>query len=115
MSEVKGTLLIVDDEPDLRDILCYSFQRKGYKTVQAENGSVAIDIVRSQKIDLVLSDIRMPGGDGMELLEEIKRHNSDLPTILFLTGFADVKLEEAYDKGCEAIFSKPFDSAMLAA
>jgi Tfp pilus assembly protein PilZ len=55
----------------------------------------------------------MPGGDGIELLDKIKDFNPELPTLMFITGFADLTLEEAYNKGADAVFSKPFDRKEL--
>src|SRR5258708_2581984 len=103
------TLLIVDDEVDLREVLTYSLQRVGFKVLEAANGKEAFDIIKKQKIDLVVSDIQMPGGNGIELLDNIRANHHELPVLLFLTGFADISVEEAYNKGAEALFSKPFD------
>ena len=55
------TLLVVDDEADLREILVFSLERYGYKVFQASNGKEAFEIVRTNKIDLIISDIQMPG------------------------------------------------------
>ena len=57
---------------------------------------------------MVVSDIRMPGGDGSELLVSIKKFNPLTPRVIFITGYADLPLEEAYQQGTEAIILKPF-------
>ena len=62
---------------------------------------------------VILSDVRMPDGDGIELLEKVKEKNMFLPVMMFITGFADITLEEAYEKGADAVFSKPFDRKAL--
>jgi CheY-like chemotaxis protein len=115
MGTKKRTLLVVDDESDLREILAFTFERKGYAVLQAGNAVEAMELVKKNKIDIIISDIRMPGGDGIQLLEEVKKLNPNIPTMLFVTGFADITFEEAYDKGAEAIFSKPFDTKVLLA
>lgn len=106
-------ILLVDDEPDILDILKYIFLKKGYNIFTASNGKEAYEIVKRERIDAVISDIRMPGGDGIELLSNIKKHNERLPVVLFISGHTDMSLEDAYDKGAEAIFSKPFDKEVL--
>ncbi|PNB53515.1 hypothetical protein C1X77_26145, partial [Pseudomonas sp. GW531-E2] len=70
-------------------------------------------ILDSEKVDLVLSDVKMPNGDGIELLEKIKSKNVRTPAVIFVSGFADIRLEDAYDKGIEAFFTKPFNRKAL--
>ena len=112
----KFNILVVDDEAILRSAIVFDFKRKGFNVLDAENGAQAFEIVKANKIDLVLTDVRMPGGDGIELLDKIKALNASLPVVMFITGFADISLEEAYDKGVDAVFAKPFDrKALLAA
>ncbi len=102
-------ILLVDDDEDFRNILTFSFQRKGYQVSSASGGREAMKIVRAQPIDVVISDIRMPEGDGIELLDQLKDYEIKTPIVLLVTGFADISTEEAYDRGAEALFSKPFD------
>ncbi len=108
-------ILIVDDEEDLREAIVFDFRRKGFKVFEASNGRSAYDIVSQNPIDIVLSDLRMPDGDGVELLDRIKALNPTTPVVMFMTGFADLGLEDAYDKGAAAVFSKPFDRKELMA
>lgn len=106
-------VLIVDDEDLLRKAMSSDFKRKGYQVFEASNGRDAFEIVKNNTIDIVLSDVRMPGGDGIELLNRIKEVNPDTPIVMFVTGFADMTLEEAYHKGADAVFMKPFDRKEL--
>lgn len=108
-----ATILVVDDEPALRKAIIYDLKKKGFNVLDAENGTKAFEIVKNSKIDLVLTDVRMPGGDGVELLDRIKALNPKLPVVMFITGFADISVEEAYNKGVDAVFSKPFDRKAL--
>jgi two-component system chemotaxis response regulator CheY len=103
------TLLIVDDEKDLREPLALEFESLGCQVFQARNGKEAFDIVLREKIDAVISDIRMPGGDGIELLKKIKAQNPIFPVVMLITGFTDLSHEEAYHLGAEAVLAKPFD------
>lgn len=107
------TVLVVDDEPMLCKAIAQDFQRKGYITLCASNGTEAFELVKSKNVDLILSDIRMPGGDGVKLLTDVKNFNHAIPVLMFMTGFADLSLEEAYDMGADAVFSKPFNRKSL--
>jgi CheY-like chemotaxis protein/Tfp pilus assembly protein PilZ len=107
------TILIVDDEETLRRAIVFDFKRKGFQTLEASNGRDAFDIVTKQKVDIIISDVRMPGGDGLELLNNVKARDPVLPVVMFITGFADMSLEEAYEKGADAVLSKPFDRKAL--
>lgn len=102
------TLLLVDDEPDLREILRLEFEGAGWHVLEAENGKRAFDIFLENSIDAVITDVRMPGGNGIQLLENIKSRNKKIP-VLVVTGFTDVLEQEALDKGALSIIKKPFD------
>lgn len=102
------TILVVDDEVDLRDIICSEIEFLGGNVFQAGNISEAKDLLEKNKIDLIISDIRMPGGTGIELLEYVKAKNVSEPAIILITGFSDISIEDAYNKGAEALLNKPF-------
>lgn len=106
---LKGrVLLIVDDEVDLRDIVASELEFMGATVFQAENITVAQKILEQHKIDLIISDIRMPGGTGLDLLDSVKSKNSNSPPVILITGFADITVEDAFNKGAEALANKPF-------
>lgn len=102
------TLLVVDDEADLREIVSSELEFMGANVFQAENVSRAKSIIDREKIDLIVSDIRMPGGTGVDLLNHIKSKSIDVPPIILITGFADITVEDAFNQGAEALLSKPF-------
>lgn len=106
---LKGkTLLVVDDETDLRDIVSSELEFMGANVHQAENITNAQKILDKEKIDLIVSDIRMPGGTGIDLLDAVKRRDVNVPPVILITGFADITLEDAFAKGAEALLNKPF-------
>lgn len=105
-------ILIVDDEPEIRELLVAGFKSRGFRTVEAENGRAAYDLFVQQKADVVISDVRMPGGDGIELLARIRATDSQVPVFL-VTGFSELASEDAVRKGAEALFSKPFSRKTL--
>lgn len=114
MDVLKGkTVLIVDDEPDLREIMIFEFESHGCQIIEAENGKIAFDLFLKNDVDLVISDVRMPGGDGIELLEKIRGKDKKKPVIILVSGFADVSREEAIKKGANSLEMKPIDWDLL--
>lgn len=109
----KNTILIVDDDENLRKTLVFDFMSRGFNTLEAANGTTAFEIAKTHKVDLVLSDVRMPGGGGIELLNRLKSVDPNFPVVILVTGFADIDPEEAYDKGADAVFAKPFERKKL--
>ncbi len=110
MSEIRElSILVVDDEPDLAELLAFEFELLGANVKNAANGREAFEWIKKNPVDVVISDIRMPGGDGVELLDNLKQMNQHKPVLIFMTGFADLALEDAYDKGAAAMFGKPFN------
>jgi len=108
-------LLVVDDEDLLRESLTFEFERRGFDVVSAAGGWEAFRVIESQPIDLVVSDIRMPDGDGVELLDRIKSRDLKLPVIIFITAYSSLDNADAYAAGAEEIFPKPFDRKELLA
>ncbi|HAA04027.1 MAG TPA: hybrid sensor histidine kinase/response regulator [Syntrophobacteraceae bacterium] len=82
-------VLIVDDEDGIRKVLALSLNQAGYQVLTASQGSAAIDIVRAEHPAIVLADIKMPGMDGIHLLQKIKEENPDTEVIM-MTGHADL-------------------------
>ncbi len=105
----KQVILVVDDEIELRQSICSLFKRKGFEVLEASGGAMAYEIILKEPVDIVLSDVRMPDGDGLELLIKIKERNSQTPRLALMTAFSDVTAMDAYDHGAEAMVSKPFD------
>lgn len=101
-------LLVVDDEKDLREIIAGELEFLGARVFQAENIHQAFEIISKNKMDIVITDIRMPGGSGIELLDFIKSIDPFYPAVILITGFSDIGLEDALNKGAEALLNKPF-------
>jgi CheY-like chemotaxis protein len=108
------TFLIVDDEELLREYFVEEFTDLGAKTLSAANSKDALELVRTEKVDVILSDIRMPGGDGVSLLKHVKEQNAEKPLVFLITGFSDIEPEEAVSLGAETVFKKPFDFNLIA-
>jgi DNA-binding response OmpR family regulator len=110
-----ATILLVDDEPDLRTIIAEWFKREGCHLLVAEDGTQALKIISATQIDVVVSDVRMPFMDGITLLKKVKESGYK-PSVMFVSGFTDViKPRESYDLGVEAVMSKPVERRHLIA
>ena len=111
-------ILIVDDEPDIREILADELRFEGAEVFEAHNGKSAQELLlknSDKKFDVVLTDIRMPGGDGLSLAKFTRTLPEPRPIVFLVTGFADVPAAEAYNLGAEGYFTKPFQLDILKA
>ena len=109
----QNKILIVDDEPDIREVVSILLGSEGYHVLQAENGQTAVEMVYNDRnIDLVLMDIMMPGMSGVEAVEMIRRR-STVP-VLFLTAKSQEQDKmEAYSQGGDDYLVKPFSHTEL--
>ena len=89
--ENHGNILLVDDEEDIRDVVGMSLTDIGYTVHTAENGEKALDLFRHITPPIVMTDIKMPGIDGIELLQQIKRENPETEVVM-ITGHGDMNL-----------------------
>lgn len=109
MNELRGSILIVDDEPVVRESLEQWFGDEGYHVQVAANGRDALGALVKQRFDLALIDIKMPGMDGMELQGRIKDAAPELPVIV-MTGYASVETAvQALKQGAYDYVTKPVD------
>ena len=74
-------ILVIDDEPDIRSIMCRVLETAGHEVVAFGNGSGAIDHVKREPADLLITDIFMPDVEGLETIREIRRLRPDMPII----------------------------------
>jgi two-component system, NtrC family, response regulator len=108
-----STVLVVDDEKNYLIVLEDLLLDEGYKVLTASTAVEALDIVSRATVDTVLSDIKMPGMSGIELLERITDSDPDLPVIL-MTAFAEVdQAVDAMKKGALDHIQKPFDNSQV--
>lgn len=102
-------LLIVDDESGIRDSLKDFFELEGFCVSCSSGGINALEELKNNPFDVVLSDIRMPDGDGRFLLKSIRQIHTSQPLVILMSGFSDVTPEEAYAEGAVALLTKPFN------
>ena len=106
-------ILVVEDDPRLREAIVDTLMLKGHEVSEAPNGIEAMAVLTHQDIDLVLSDINMPGMDGLELLDKVKQAHPWLPMVL-MTAYGDVgQAVKAMQRGANDYLMKPFELAEL--
>jgi len=101
-------ILCVDDEVDILELFRDEFIDLGFKVLEASNGIDAFKLFKENDIDCIVSDIRMPGGDGVSLVKNVKDEGSNVP-IFLVTGFSDYSKEDLAALGINAVIFKPFD------
>jgi len=107
VEKIGRTVLIVDDEELMRGLLVRIVERDGYFSLTASSGEEALGILEANKVDVVLSDIVMPGMDGLQLLAKIKERWPELPVFL-VTGYKNRFTETDSVELADGFLSKPF-------
>ena len=112
MSEAR-TVLLVDDDQSFRRVMQYQLREDGYRVLTAANLTEALREFQSESVDVVLSDVRMPGGDGMELLARLKALQPDLPVLLLTAHGTIGAAVDAMKGGAFDYLTKPFTRDQL--
>jgi two-component system alkaline phosphatase synthesis response regulator PhoP len=115
MKKEKDTILIVDDEADIRDFLKYNIEKSGYNVITAKDGSEGIEVFNRESPELILLDVMMPGMDGMEVCAMI-REMTDIkqPVIAFLTARSeDYSQIAGFEIGGDDYITKPIRPRVL--
>lgn len=108
----QDTVLVVDDDADICFTVDSILQNAGFVTRQASSGFDAFQILSSEPVKAVVSDIRMANGNGLELLGAMRKHYPSIP-VIFITGYDDVSVEDAKRLGATGLVNKPFDTTHL--
>jgi DNA-binding response OmpR family regulator len=109
------TILIAEDSDDLRDMLRQLLEANGYRILEAANGREAVGVAMSERPELVLMDLGLPGTDGLSAVTEIREHISASEMLILIVSAYD-RLEyrtEAISAGCSGYITKPLDPAAL--
>lgn len=108
-------ILIIDDDELLRDLLAKSLELAGHTVLQAGDGQAGVNLFQSNAVDLVLTDLVMPGQEGVETIIRLRREAPDLPIIAMSGGVPNSKLylSIAEKIGAHRVLSKPFTPARL--
>lgn len=106
-------ILVVDDKDAMRNMLSETLREEGYRVDSADDGQKALDLVRNKSYDLVLTDLKMPSIDGLEVLSKIKEIDEEAPVIV-MTAFGTIEdAVNAMKKGAYDFITKPFDTEHL--
>ncbi|MDA8172486.1 MAG: sigma-54 dependent transcriptional regulator [Nitrospiraceae bacterium] len=113
MAESYGNVLIVDDEPNAVKVLSAMLSSDGYNIFKSYDARKALDIIRDEPMDAIITDLRMPEIDGMQLFEYVKQNHPDIP-VIFLTAYGTVESAvHSITKGAYYYFIKPPDYTKL--
>ncbi len=116
MTEIRkaGTIMVVDDNPDILKVVCLLLKENAYETIPCGSGAVALEKLQHTSVDVVLTDIKMPGGlSGIDLLDQLHLLYPEVPVIL-MTGFADLNTAiDAIKKGAFDFIQKPYKQEQL--
>lgn len=109
-----GTILVVDDEPQIRRVMRTTLASSGYEVAEARSGEEALEKIRNERPDLILLDVNMPGIGGLDACREI-RESSEVPIIMLTVRSAERDKVQALDAGADDYVVKPFSMDELLA
>ena len=106
----KPSVLVVDDDVTIREMISKILSRNGYQVVLASDGFEALNLLEQDQIKIVITDMKMPEMDGMELIQLISKNYPDIK-IIVMTAFDDIyTIKDAIMKGADEYITKPFNS-----
>ncbi len=109
-----ATILIVEDEKNINDVLGFTFSKAGYKTISAYDGPSGLDMCLNEKPDLVLLDVNLPGMDGMDVCKQIRK-TSNVPIIMLTAREDEVDKVLGLELGADDYITKPYSARELTA
>src|SRR5688500_12257495 len=102
-------ILVAEDDPELLTNVVELFEIFGFNVKATTNGKEALEHLTKERVDILLTDIRMPQLDGIELLKKVKQVDPHSPKVVMLSGYTDQTVDDLLNLGADAFFSKPFD------
>ncbi|CAM4467668.1 DNA-binding response OmpR family regulator [Paenibacillus endophyticus] len=110
-----ATIMVTDDDANIRELVCLFLRNDGFETVEAADGKEALAIYASLHVDLVVLDIMMPNMDGWTLCKELRRSNPDLPLLMLTARGETWEKVKGFQLGTDDYLTKPFDPLELTA
>lgn len=107
------TILVADDDANIRELVCLFLRNDGFATVEAADGKEALDVFAATPVDLVVLDIMMPVMDGWTLCKELRRSNPDLPLLMLTAKSETWEKVKGFQLGTDDYLTKPFDPLEL--
>ena len=114
MIPVNATILVVEDDPQIRNFMLFALKKENFKTLMAGNAQGALSQIVSEAIDIVLLDLGLPDFDGMDVIKKV-REWSDIPIIVVSARDQDKEKAAALDAGADDYITKPFSATELMA
>lgn len=108
-----STILIVDDEPGIRTMVQFELSQSGHTILTADSGATALEVLKTKTVDLILTDMRMPQMDGLDLVVQVRKSHPALPIIL-MTGFVEDRVKKVQEYNLADMLHKPFTIDQLA-
>jgi two-component system phosphate regulon response regulator PhoB len=111
------SILVIEDEEDIAELIRYNLEREGYRIVQADSGERGIEIARRQRPDLLLLDLMLPGMDGLEVCKRVKADGAaaQTPIIMVTARGEEADIVTGLELGAEDYLTKPFSPRVLVA
>ncbi|MSN24310.1 MAG: response regulator [Geobacter sp.] len=106
-------ILVVDDEPEIRKVVMLYLQQCGFRVSNAESAENGYQLLKKERFDVVVTDVMMPGEDGISFLSKVQQSHPEIPVIL-MTAYAELQMAlEAIKNGAYEFIQKPFDFDIL--
>jgi DNA-binding response OmpR family regulator len=117
VSQTAGTVLVAEDDDDIRALVVYRLERSGYEVVEARDGEEALRLAAERQPDLAILDVMMPKLDGYEVTRRLRKDDatSRLPVILLTARTQDSDVSRGFDAGADDYIRKPFSPEELRA
>lgn len=114
---MSARIVVADDDPDIRRLVCFTLKRQGHTILEADRGDAALDVIIAERPDLALLDMMMPGLTGLEVMQAVAANPdlSDIPVVFLSAKGQASEIDEGLRSGARAYIVKPFSPKELAA
>lgn len=113
----KETILVVDDEEDILELVRYNLSREGFDIIGAETGEKALEVANAESVDLIVLDLMLPGLDGLEVAKQLKNYpkTQNIPIIMLTAKGEEADMVTGLELGADDYVTKPFSPRILLA
>jgi two-component system phosphate regulon response regulator PhoB len=111
----KAVILIIEDDPDIQELLSFTMSKEGWKLLQAKTGEEGLAFLKKEKVNCVLLDIMLPGMDGLKVLKKIKESEHDVPVIMTTAKGEEADIITGLELGADDYVVKPYSPKVLIA